>query len=59
MNGTVLDGARQPLSLSNAPGRSGGLKMKILRWILEKPAHAIVSAVTLFGIAALIGLLTA
>jgi hypothetical protein len=33
--------------------------MNILRWILERPAHAIVSAVTLFAIAALVGLLTA
>ena len=32
--------------------------MKILRWILEQPAHAVVSAVTLFVIAALVGLLS-
>ena len=33
------------------------MNAKILRWILEQPAHAIVSAVTIFAIAALIGLL--
>lgn len=32
--------------------------MKILRWILDRPSHAIVSAVTLFVIAALVGLLS-
>jgi hypothetical protein len=32
--------------------------MKVLRWILERPAHAIVSAVTLFTIVALVRLLT-
>jgi hypothetical protein len=35
------------------------MEMMILRWILEKPAHAIVSAVTLFAIAAFLGLVTA